>query len=88
MRLDDTVRIEVFDTEGVSAPEQRDCRSDAEAGRGLNLIAALSNGWGWSPAPGGKVVWCEIGVPLSQRRTATGHNRPPADASVSHTGAA
>ena len=35
---------------------------DAESGRGLMLVEALSTGWGWQPATEwhGKVVWMEI----------------------------
>lgn len=30
----------------------------AESGRGLQVVSALSDGWGWNPrADGGKVVW-------------------------------
>ncbi len=35
---------------------------EAEGGRGLFLVAALSHRWNWyvSPEWGGKVVWCEV----------------------------
>jgi anti-sigma regulatory factor (Ser/Thr protein kinase) len=35
---------------------------EAEGGRGLFLVAALSTRWGWVPTqgPAGKVVWCEL----------------------------
>jgi len=35
---------------------------EAESGRGLFLVAALSARWGWVPMqdPAGKTVWCEI----------------------------
>lgn len=38
---------------------------DEEGGRGLFLVAALSQRWSWYPAPqwGGKVVWCELSAP-------------------------
>jgi anti-sigma regulatory factor (Ser/Thr protein kinase) len=29
-------------------------------GRGLAIIDAVANQWGWIPIPGGKQVWCEI----------------------------
>ncbi|WP_425247644.1 ATP-binding protein [Streptomyces sp. NEAU-NA10] len=39
----------------------------AEEGRGLALVRACSDLWGWQPLSRfgnrGKVVWCEIGVP-------------------------
>jgi anti-sigma regulatory factor (Ser/Thr protein kinase) len=35
---------------------------DEEGGRGLFLVATLSQNWSWYPVPqrGGKVVWCEL----------------------------
>jgi anti-sigma regulatory factor (Ser/Thr protein kinase) len=35
---------------------------DEEGGRGLFLVATLSQDWSWYPVPqlGGKVVWCEL----------------------------
>jgi anti-sigma regulatory factor (Ser/Thr protein kinase) len=33
---------------------------DAEGGRGLALVAALSARWGWHPVPGGKCVWAVL----------------------------
>jgi anti-sigma regulatory factor (Ser/Thr protein kinase) len=30
----------------------------AVGGRGLALVAAVSDAWGWSPVTGGKRVWC------------------------------
>lgn len=36
----------------------------AESGRGLHLVAAVSDKWGHHPAAdGGKVVWAEVGQP-------------------------
>lgn len=43
---------------------------DAEGGRGLLLVEALSVGWGHVLLPGGKVVWCALDV--SVPRTAAG----------------
>jgi anti-sigma regulatory factor (Ser/Thr protein kinase) len=43
---------------------------DAETGRGLLIVAALSQRWGWHPAPnGGKYVWATLPLPA----------RPPGD---------
>lgn len=40
------------------APIEKDPDRDAEAGRGLQLVASFSRRWGWSRrAGGGKVVW-------------------------------
>jgi anti-sigma regulatory factor (Ser/Thr protein kinase) len=41
---------------------------DQEGGRGLFLVATLSQRWNWYPAPqwGGKVVWCELDVQVGR----------------------
>jgi anti-sigma regulatory factor (Ser/Thr protein kinase) len=38
----------------------RHYRTDALTGRGLGVVAALSDSWGISAAPDGKVVWAEV----------------------------
>jgi anti-sigma regulatory factor (Ser/Thr protein kinase) len=38
-------------------PVLRDPQHDAEHGRGLNLVAALSAGWSWAPCGTGKAVY-------------------------------
>ena len=43
------------------APHKVDAHHFAESGRGLNLVAAFSREWGWSPVRGGKVVWAVCG---------------------------
>ena len=41
-----------------AAPVLKASRQDAECGRGLQLVDALSDVWGWSPVVGrGKAVW-------------------------------
>ena len=53
--------IEVWD-QAMGFPALRRAASDAEDGRGLHLIDALSRGqWGWQPGQGpAKVVWAEL----------------------------
>jgi anti-sigma regulatory factor (Ser/Thr protein kinase) len=41
-------------------PTFREAGTEAESGRGLHLVAALSADWGWTPASGGKITWAEI----------------------------
>jgi anti-sigma regulatory factor (Ser/Thr protein kinase) len=41
-------------------PESRDAAPDAERGRGLMLVEALSKDWGAYRAGNGKVVWVQI----------------------------
>jgi anti-sigma regulatory factor (Ser/Thr protein kinase) len=42
-------------------PGRMNPADDAEGGRGLMLVEAVSKRWDWYPVPGGKVVWalCE-----------------------------
>jgi anti-sigma regulatory factor (Ser/Thr protein kinase) len=53
--------IEVWD-QAMGFPALRRPASDAEAGRGLHLVDALTGGrWGWQPGHGpAKVVWAEL----------------------------
>lgn len=57
---DDTLRIEVTDYGGGS-PEPQPPSTTREGGRGLLIVSALAKAWGIDPAPGGKVVWAELG---------------------------
>jgi anti-sigma regulatory factor (Ser/Thr protein kinase) len=56
---DDRVRISVMDRSQAPAT-LRHYRPDALTGRGLGVVAALSDRWGVSTAPDGKVVWAEL----------------------------
>lgn len=57
-------------------PVRLDLEADAEGGRGLALVEALSSRWGWHPASITglkKVVWAEWRLPVGTgRRPATG----------------
>ena len=59
----DHVRVlaEVWDSVP-RVPAPRRTGADEEGGRGLALVEALSERWGWSTVPGwpGKVVWAEL----------------------------
>ena len=50
------LRVDVHDTSG-SMPVLADAPADAEAGRGLMLVASLSQEWGCYPTPAGKAVY-------------------------------
>lgn len=60
----DVVRLEVSDT-NPRLPAPRQAGTEAEAGRGLALVDALSSRWGASPqhSPAGKTVWFELDAP-------------------------
>ena len=57
----DVVRVEVSDA-NPNRPEPSDLDLDAEDGRGLLIVGALSSRWGTAPRPGGagKTVWFEL----------------------------
>jgi len=52
----DELRVDVHDTSR-SAPTPVDAPVDAEAGRGLMLVATLSTDWGFYRTPAGKAVY-------------------------------
>ena len=57
--------IEVFDTDA-NPPVLTDAAEDAENGRGLLLVDALSKEWSYFfPSCGGKVVYCFIEIPYA-----------------------
>jgi hypothetical protein len=57
------LRIEATDDCGQLAPELVKPNDEAESGRGLLLVDALSSAWGVEPSHGGgKTVWCEYPV--------------------------
>jgi anti-sigma regulatory factor (Ser/Thr protein kinase) len=70
------VFVSVWDSDPCP-PVLQDGGLDAEGGRGLLLVSALSARWGYYPSPrGGKVVWAAIapppisaaGLPIRRRR--------------------
>lgn len=61
-RTSGAFRIEVVD-EGAGTPEPQPQDFEAEGGRGLMLVDAMSNSWGVENVPRGKLVWAEIAIP-------------------------
>lgn len=62
-RVAGVVRGEVTDARGERLPEvpPRGVDGEGESGRGLLLVVALADRWGWEPyGPSGKTVWAEI----------------------------
>lgn len=64
-RFADTVRIDVHDSSPLPLPPGCHRDADDETGRGLTVVGALAQTWGWRPEPFGKVVWCELAVTVS-----------------------
>lgn len=56
---DSSVVIEVFDR-APGEPVPGTAAPDAESGRGLHMVSALSRQWGWTRQRGFKVVWAEV----------------------------
>jgi len=74
----ESLLIEVFDTDA-NPPVLTDAAEDAEDGRGLLLVDALSREWSYFfPPCGGKVVYCLIEIPHTDAMT----HRPPARAGL------
>ncbi|MEV0490544.1 ATP-binding protein [Streptomyces atratus] len=62
-----TLRVEVTDSRGESTPALTKPSDDLDAGRGLLLVAALTDRWGWYPCVDepGKTVWAVLDVGLA-----------------------
>lgn len=61
--LSDKARVVILVWDGNPQPPVRiEPGEDAESGRGLLLVEAISEEWGWYPAGdiGGKWVWCRV----------------------------
>jgi DNA-binding NarL/FixJ family response regulator len=55
------LRIEIADSASDATPELREANQNAEGGRGLLLVSAVSSSWGVEPAAtSGKVTWAEL----------------------------
>lgn len=59
------LRIEAWDTDP-APPEPREPTADLQDGRGLMLVRAYADLWGWQPqtreGSHGKLVWCDLGT--------------------------
>jgi anti-sigma regulatory factor (Ser/Thr protein kinase) len=58
-RSDGVVRISVEDV-GPARPKLVRAGPEQTGGRGVALVAELSQRWGFDPVPAGKIVWCEF----------------------------
>lgn len=56
------LRVDVYDT-STAAPVPADASADAETGRGLILVAALADEWGFYGTPNGKAVYFSLAFP-------------------------
>jgi hypothetical protein len=76
------LRVDVHDTSRC-LPRVADVPADAETGRGLVLVAALSAAWGFYRTPAGKAVYFTLAC--QARPGPRGRRAPPAG--ESHNGA-
>jgi len=60
------LRVDVHDTSR-ARPVPADAPADAEAGRGLMLVARLSAAWGYHQTPAGKAVYFTLAAPATPR---------------------
>jgi anti-sigma regulatory factor (Ser/Thr protein kinase) len=56
-----TVRVEVSDA-STAVPEVHHPAPLELGGRGLLLVEAYSDRWGYQPTTGGKIVWAEVDI--------------------------
>jgi anti-sigma regulatory factor (Ser/Thr protein kinase) len=70
--------IEVWD-QAPGIPALREAAGLEESGRGLMLVNAIANKWGWNPAEGrpGKAVWAELSPLGNHVGAATTTGNPP-----------
>jgi anti-sigma regulatory factor (Ser/Thr protein kinase) len=63
--IKDTVLICEVSDHSATAPHLRRARTYDEGGRGLLLVAQLTDQWGTRQTPTGKVIWAEQGLPIT-----------------------
>ena len=64
------LRLEMRDPDSGALPMLLDLGPDAERGRGVGLVDALTDRWGVIISDSGKTTWCELSTGLA---TANGH---------------
>ncbi|WP_169809402.1 ATP-binding protein [Actinomadura chibensis] len=72
------LRVEVTDAGGGTVPAPRRPDADDVRGRGLLIVAALSDGWGHlaDPDTGARTVWVELARRPAPDGDASRHGRP------------
>ena len=65
---DDLLRLDVRDP-SPAPPTIGSATPDDIGGRGLRLVAAIAQAWGWEPTDGGKRVWADLVAPAHQAAT-------------------
>ncbi|MEV6106143.1 ATP-binding protein [Streptomyces sp. NPDC051940] len=76
MRRGSSVVCAVFDR-GTEIPQLSEPDPLAESGRGLHIVASVSDVWGWSrPTPSGKAVWAIFSAAADAAPAAAVASRP------------
>ena len=78
---DDLLRLDVRDP-SPAPPTMSSARPVDIGGRGLRLVAAVAQAWGWEPTDGGKRVWAHLVAPAHRAATSkhtTASEREPAN---------
>jgi hypothetical protein len=65
--LSPTVEIRVTDGGSTTPPAQRDTDAESPDGRGLTIVAALSDSWGVDHDGLGQCVWARLTAPATRR---------------------
>jgi anti-sigma regulatory factor (Ser/Thr protein kinase) len=58
------LQVQVAD-DSAEAPQQQPKRPAEPGGRGLEIVAAIAQRWGFDPEADGKVVWFELDAPAA-----------------------
>ncbi|MFF3458002.1 ATP-binding protein [Streptomyces sp. NPDC002730] len=69
------LRIEVYDPDTRALPTLLNAECEAEAGRGMALVDAVTDRWGVILRSDSKVVWCELATDLTGPNGHTGGPR-------------
>lgn len=67
------IRVEVTDPAPALLPIERRFDAEAESGRGLLLVAALAQSWGFGRQADQKLTWFELAVDAEEGQPTAGH---------------
>lgn len=75
-QCDDRLRLDVRDRSR-EAPVPGAVRPSDVGGRGLQLVGAVSDAWGWEPTAGGKRVWAVVPITVGSAAVTALHRTRP-----------